>query len=140
LSILAVVVVVTMMLACGVAPVVFSQEKPVMDYKDLEGGKWHNAAFIVTLMRGDLIFDVTLSIDEVADGKITGVFTSKEKWDKTPQSFPFSSNIEKTPDGKLRFGIKIWAGNYYQYVLQEDGNFIMTSPKGISGVLKKVTE
>jgi hypothetical protein len=54
---------------------------------------------------------------------------------------PFSSNIEKNPDGKLRFVIKIiWSGNSYRYDLQDDGNFMMSSPPGASGVLKKVVE
>jgi hypothetical protein len=77
----------------------------------------------------------------VADGKIIGVFTSREKFDKDPRSMPFSSNIEKTPDGNLRFIIKIiWSGNSYRYDLQEDGNFMMSSPPGTSAVLKRVVE
>jgi hypothetical protein len=111
------------------------------DYKNLEGGKWNNPAFTVSAGRYNLVFDVTLAIEQVADGKIIGVFTSREKFDKDPRSMPFSSNIEKTPDGNLRFIIKIiWSGNSYRYDLQEDGNFMMSSPPGTSAVLKRVVE
>jgi hypothetical protein len=110
------------------------------DYKNLEGGKWRNQNMTVSTMRGNLSFDVTITIDKVEGGKITGTLTSKEKFDKAPQASTFSSDIQKAPTGKLRFDAKSSGGNSYRYDLQDDGSFLTTGPHGISGVLKRVTE